>query len=96
MAWHDTVFALTARCTQKPARCEHRSRLLLEIRASILPKYEFDPICGIQELMKIDLKLKNYCESCVVAMKQMLEKKQEDIWADLDAWIGLNVECDEE
>lgn len=50
-AWHDTVFALTARCTQKPARCEHRSRLLLELRASVLPKYEFDPICGIQELI---------------------------------------------
>jgi len=46
--------------------------------------------------MEIDLKLKNYCESCVVAMKQMLETKQEDIWADLDAWIGLKVECDEE
>jgi hypothetical protein len=45
----------------------------------------------MQALSLLDWKGKaEYCEMCVMFRKNSLKRQMEEIWDDMDAWLGLN------
>ncbi|KAF8646895.1 hypothetical protein AX16_007060 [Volvariella volvacea WC 439] len=60
--------------------------------SSFAQKYQLDPICGLNKLIKLDWRKKGYCMACANARVASLKEERAELWEDLDSWFGLEDE----
>lgn len=57
----------------------------------IIQAYQFDPVCGINKLVKEDWKKTwGYCPECAQLRMEHLERKRQEIWESMDQWFELS------
>ena len=88
-AWLSAVMLDGFTCGRKPQCTSNKARIGWEIVTPYLIKYQFDPICGIQQLIKVDWVKKGYCEQCMADRVTLLVAQRKQIWADMDDWFDL-------
>ncbi|KAJ7737819.1 hypothetical protein DFH07DRAFT_841914 [Mycena maculata] len=63
----------------------------------LLQKFQYDPICGLNFLIEVQWATKHsFCDHCAAARKIALMKKRKEIWMDLDEWLDIPVDEEEE
>ncbi|KAJ6468245.1 hypothetical protein C8R45DRAFT_1018022, partial [Mycena sanguinolenta] len=90
-----TPFISPATCKVKPA-CSTRSAGR-KVIAEVLGKYRLDPICGLNALiMKNWVKAHDFCKVCEVDQSKSFLDKRTHLWEDMDIWLGIPEDDDEE
>ncbi|KAI0692579.1 hypothetical protein C8T65DRAFT_72877 [Cerioporus squamosus] len=59
-------------------------------------EYQYDPIGGLDELVRMDWRSFRLCIGCVRAMVQLCEEKKAEWWERFDGWIQPEVWCVDE
>ncbi|KAI0701086.1 hypothetical protein BC835DRAFT_1325040 [Cytidiella melzeri] len=52
-------------------------------------RWMLDPICGLDRLAAMDWSEAGFCSNCVRARRGLWQREKEDIWTNLDTWLGL-------
>ncbi|GJE90615.1 hypothetical protein PsYK624_067590 [Phanerochaete sordida] len=76
-------------------RCEEACRNSAQIWAEwvldsgLYESWMYDPVCGLERLSVLDWENSGFCSACVMTRRQLWARKREEIWENLDAWLGL-------
>lgn len=57
--------------------------------SGLFETWMYDPVCGLERLSVLDWESSGYCSSCVMSRRQLWSRKREEIWENLDVWLGL-------
>jgi hypothetical protein len=91
-AWTFAVSLDGVKCTLKTPCNSNKARLSWDIISPLLTKYQFNPICGIKNLIAVDWKKKGYCDQCADARITSLTTQKEQIWENMSIWFDLDPE----
>lgn len=73
------------------AACTNSAAIWAEwvLDSGLFENWMYDPICGLERLSILDWENSGYCSSCVMTRRQLWSRKREEIWENLDTWLGL-------
>ncbi|KIP03245.1 hypothetical protein PHLGIDRAFT_95065 [Phlebiopsis gigantea 11061_1 CR5-6] len=57
--------------------------------SGLFETWMYDPVCGLERLSVLNWESSGLCSSCVMARRQLWSRKREEIWENLDVWLGL-------
>lgn len=71
--------------------CRNSAQIWAEwvLDSGLYENWMYDPICGLERLSVLDWENSGYCSACVMTRRQLWARKREEIWDNLDTWLGL-------
>lgn len=95
LVWDDIASIFQRKCdsaSEADVKCGRVlwPRYFFEAKA----RYPFDPIFGIQKLLKTKLSSMGYCKGCSTEIQDLLQKRPAAIWDDLNEWISTSARED--
>jgi hypothetical protein len=84
----------SARCLQ--ARANNLVNWQELVKKTLFEEFLYDPLIGLQRLGEIKWEELGYCEGCVKAWRDSWLAQREKLWRQLDIWLGLPTDEDEE
>ncbi|KAJ7812715.1 hypothetical protein B0H14DRAFT_1451894 [Mycena olivaceomarginata] len=95
-AWLSVLTIATSDTCKTPCPASKRTASSTAAIAEVVLKYQLDPICGLDALMAGNWAPIHGCKVCGIKRKSSFAKKKVQIWEDMDVWLAIPVEDEEE
>jgi len=76
------------KCTSVDAKREAWDRLVHN--SGVYKDFLFDPISGLQELLKIDWEAEGWCKECIRMRKEAWSRARQRLWDMVGLWMRVN------
>ncbi|TFK65529.1 hypothetical protein BDN72DRAFT_962444 [Pluteus cervinus] len=91
--WLKILISFPAAECRPPTCASSRSRALA-LSLSVVQDYHIDPICGFQELMKMDWVKYGCCPRCRTTRIDWVMEQRDELWDKITDWLGLDADLD--
>ncbi|EKM50970.1 uncharacterized protein PHACADRAFT_262875 [Phanerochaete carnosa HHB-10118-sp] len=83
-----STHAARKRCSDA---CRSSAQIWAEwvLDSGLFENWMYDPVCGLERLSVLDWEHSGFCSACVMTRRQLWARKREEIWDNLDTWLGL-------
>ncbi|KAJ7852781.1 hypothetical protein B0H14DRAFT_2580721 [Mycena olivaceomarginata] len=95
-AWLSVLTIATSDTCKMPCPASRRTASSTAAIAEVVLKHQLDPICSLDALMAGNWASIHGCKVCGMKQKSSFAKNKVQIWEDMDVWLAIPVEDEEE